>query len=86
MAKPIGHKIEAKQKKQRIGYTDKVTKTFYHLVERFCFFELREKKTCPIFADETETQTPFCRMNNTGRLLQKSFSMIHRQHKLYFIN
>lgn len=48
-------------------------------------FNLQEKKAHPIFADVTETQTPFCRMNDTRRLLQKSFSIIHRQHKLYLL-
>ncbi|MEL5893473.1 hypothetical protein AAE250_08215 [Bacteroides sp. GD17] len=33
--------------------------TFHHPVERFRLFNLQEKNAHPIFADVTETQTPF---------------------------
>ncbi|MDY5238212.1 hypothetical protein [Bacteroides helcogenes] len=37
------------------------------------FFNLQEKNTSSIFAVVTETQTPFCRMNNTQEIAAEVF-------------
>ena len=49
-------------------------------------FNLQEQKAYPIFANAAETQTPFCRPDDTRRLLQKSFSTYPPTTQTYSIN